>query len=308
MTREEIEERLFDGNTGKYSHMIVYCDRFDYSDMVHYVKYDEDVNNVIRDIQNGGSFEMFIIEEVYNYNLNLESQLNERRAYHIEPKAQKRDFSISEKLDKAIRFATEKHKGQYRKDGTPYIKHPLNVVNNVLKYKKSNNLENLLISACLHDTIEDTNTTYYDIVNEFGYEVASIVLELTTDEDLKRELGKEKYLKIKMKNMSSWALVIKLCDRLDNISDLESSNDDSFKMKYLNETIEIIKYLLENRKLSNTHVTIIEQIISNLFKLCVNDLSNIKRVETINEYCNMLKKYEEFLDNYEDGYSKKRIK
>ena len=43
----------------------------------------------------------------------------------------------------------------------------------------------LIEAAYLHDTIEDTNATYYDIVHEFGPGVASIVLELTTDEDMK---------------------------------------------------------------------------------------------------------------------------
>ena len=176
-----------------------------------------------------------------------------------------KELSVSKNVENAIEFATKMHQGQERLDGTPYIRHPLNVAKYVLSYKKSDNLETLLISACLHDVIEDTQATYYDVVRLFGPQVASIVLELTNDEDLKREVGKTKYLEIKMKNMSSWALIIKLCDRLDNVSDLKSCSD-SFRNKYIRETIEILEYLLERRKLSKTHLSIIKAILEVLDK------------------------------------------
>lgn len=167
------------------------------------------------------------------------------------------------KVREALQFAIDMHKGQFRKDGTLYICHPIRVAYYVSNFKESRELEMLMICAYLHDTVEDTAATYYDIVNRFGPQVASIVLELTTDEDLKNEIGKERYLEIKMKNMTSWALVIKLCDRLDNVSDLKNANE-SFKKKYSKETIEIIHYLINMRKLSSTHISIIQQIINTL--------------------------------------------
>ena len=124
----------------------------------------------------------------------------------------------------------------------------------------------LIEAAYLHDTIEDTNASYYDIVKEFGPGVASIVLELTTDEDMKNELGKKRYLQIKLKNMSSWALVIKLCDRLDNVKDLNKCSKD-FINKYKKETIDIINYIKENRELSQTHKSIIKEIEKELDKI-----------------------------------------
>lgn len=146
------------------------------------------------------------------------------------------------------------------------ITHPIKVAEYVKKFKESSNIDVLVMAAYLHDTIEDTEATYYDIVERFGSEVAGLVLELTNDEDLKKELGKTRYLQIKLKNMSSWALVIKLCDRLANICDLENA-DDYFRRKYVKETIEILDYVMENRSLSKTHIKIIRYILYHIIIL-----------------------------------------
>lgn len=163
----------------------------------------------------------------------------------------------------ALEFATRMHEGEFRKNGLPYISHPIKVAEYVSKFKISKEKDILITAAYLHDILENTNATYYDIVYLFGAQVASIVMELTTDEDLKNEIGKERYLEIKMKNMSSWALVIKLCDRLDNVSDLKISNEE-FRNRYSKETIDIIDYLIKNRYLSKTHLNIIKEILKSL--------------------------------------------
>ena len=252
MSKEEIKRLLMNGNTKEYSHMIVFCDTFDYEDFIVYVKYDEDVEQIIKEKRKLGN--MIKVMEVYNYNLDLEMQLNEYRANHIEPKI-KKEYT-NDKIEKALEFAKEAHLNQIRADGTPYINHPIKVAENVKKYIKSKEIDNLIICALLHDTLEDTNTTYYDIANNFGYLVASIVLELTNDNEIKNLLGKTRYLQIKMKNMTNWALNIKLCDRLNNVMDLENATT-TFQEKYTIETIDIISYLLENRKLTQTQKDII---------------------------------------------------
>ena len=288
MSKEEITRMVMKGNTGEYSHVIIVVDRFDYQDYPVYVSYNENISEVIMKYQ-GGINSLTGIMEIYNYNLDLEKQLNENRAYHIEPIGKlknnevnkvtnKTQKNMSKELEAAIEYAKEMHKGQCRHDGSPYVRHPLSVLENVLKYKKSKNLETLLISACLHDVLEDTSATYYDIVQKFGPQVASIVLELTTDKDMKKALGKEQYLSFKMKNMSSWALVIKLCDRLDNVSDLLYEENEKFKIKYINESVNILDYLVQNRELSKTHISIIEQIINVLLQLCKDDLEKTTRL------------------------------
>lgn len=183
---------------------------------------------------------------------------------------------MDEKLiDKAREFATIMHKGQYRKDGQEYINHPIRVANNILTFKKSNNMDILLSSAYLHDTLEDTQATYDNLVRFFGNSVASLVLELTNDKEMVKLIGKTNYLSIKMKNMSNYALCLKLCDRLDNVSDLVKV-DKSFKKRYIIETSDILEYLIQNRKLSNTQLMIALKIVELLDLANQNDIDNNK--------------------------------
>lgn len=163
-------------------------------------------------------------------------------------------------IQKAIEFATEKHKGQMRKfEKKEYIEHPKKVAQIIKENKESKKLNELIAAAILHDTLEDTKTTESELKKYFGKLIASLVKELTTNEEEKKEMGKKEYLLEKMANMSSWGLVIKLADRLDNVSDLSSSPKE-FQKKYIEETKFILKQLEEKRKLSETHKKIIEKI------------------------------------------------
>lgn len=64
-----------------------------------------------------------------------------------------------EMLDKALHLATNAHHGQFDKGGKPYILHPLRV----MSFLKTDD-EELQCMALLHDVIEDTNTTYKDLL------------------------------------------------------------------------------------------------------------------------------------------------
>ena len=178
--------------------------------------------------------------------------------------------------NKALEFARKKHKGQMRKNNTPveYITHPINVANLVKKYANNKeNIDDLVSSAYLHDTLEDTNTTYEELTCNFGNIISNLVKELTNNEVLKKEMGKTKYLSIKMANMSEDALIIKLCDRLDNVSSLYDTNK-AFIDKYLRETISILNYIINNRNLNTIHLNIINDInkeVNNVIKCCTVD-------------------------------------
>ncbi len=265
MNKNEIRDILNKINKEVYSHILICVDTFDYSYFIKYVKRCEDIDIFIEEFWNEHKGGMFRIEEVYNLDLDIEMQLSEIRSNHRE-KAKREILKKYPELEsiseRALEYATLKHKGQMRKGKNPkeYITHPINVANLVRKYKESHKIEILVAAAYLHDTIEDTDATYYDLVKKFGFEIASLVMEVTTDKDLKNEIGKAKYLAIKMKNMTSWALVIKLCDRLDNISGLIDV-DLEFRNKYVNETLYIINFILNNRNLTNTHLLIIKDII-----------------------------------------------
>jgi (p)ppGpp synthase/HD superfamily hydrolase len=163
-------------------------------------------------------------------------------------------------LEKAILFATQKHSGQVRKgDKRPYILHPLSVMTTLGKIKKSKNQTLLFIAAILHDVVEDCNVSLEEIAHEFGYNVAAIVQELTSDKEEIGKRGKAEYLLEKMITMSSYSLIIKLVDRLDNISDMDSMSDE-FKTRSVEQTLYIIDGLEKSRKLTETHRKLIDLI------------------------------------------------
>lgn len=173
-------------------------------------------------------------------------------------------IDLSEKMatitDFASKFSEIKHSKQIRKfSGEPYFEHPKRVASIVKKFKKSHKLDDLISAAYLHDVIEDTNTTYKDLVKLFGSLVASLVKELTSDPEEIKKTGKTQYLINKMENMSNWALVIKLADRLDNVSDLKTSSKQ-FKDKMVKSTREILSDLKSHRELTPTQQKIARAI------------------------------------------------
>ena len=166
---------------------------------------------------------------------------------------------------KALNFSKRKHHGQVRKgSGAAYVTHPVAVSYLVAAYKRSKHLEELLTAAILHDTLEDTNTTFIEIASNFTPLVASLVLELSNDPVLIKKIGKLEYQKKKMTGMSSYGLIIKLADRLHNMSDHPSA-------KMVTDTIELLDYLKKNRKLSKTH----REMVIDIIKICSEKVNSI---------------------------------
>jgi GTP pyrophosphokinase len=162
-------------------------------------------------------------------------------------------------ITKAIEFAKKWHEGQTRRDGSPYISHPLAVASIVSTYKDSKNLTLLIVSAILHDIIEDTPVNYAKLAAEFGVDVAIIVDELTINESLKIKYGKKEYLAKKMLMMSNYALVIKLADRMHNLYDVHTT-DEEFKKHYIEQTKYIIGVLEDFRSLTRTQQSLVNAI------------------------------------------------
>lgn len=173
-------------------------------------------------------------------------------------------------IGRAIAFAQEKHRGQIRKDGTPYIIHPLRVSEIVRKFKKSHRINELISAAILHDTLEDTDTSFEELKSNFGELVALIVFELTNDNNKIEKIGKSNYLSDKLSSsrlVSRWALVIKLADRLDNVSDLDTIDDNEFVERYKRETQEILLNLSIRRELTQTQKNLVKEIKRKLKEL-----------------------------------------
>lgn len=163
---------------------------------------------------------------------------------------------IKDIVIKAYNYAEEKHKEQRRKfSDLPYITHPKGVARIIEHLKAS---PEVIAAALLHDVVEDTEATIEEVETLFGEEVALLVDELTTKKG-KRE-NKADYLIEKMIHMSDAAIMIKLADRLHNVTYLEYDNvDQKFVKRYYNETRKILDGISE-RALSHEATLVKERI------------------------------------------------
>ncbi|KAG8575358.1 hypothetical protein GDO81_009536 [Engystomops pustulosus] len=123
----------------------------------------------------------------------------------------------------AAHFAAEKHKAQRRKDveETPYINHPIGV-SRILSHEAGISDLSVLQAALLHDTVEDTNTTFLEIEEKFGPEVRRIVEEVTDDKTLPKMTRKQQQIE-HAPHCSHKAKLVKLADKLYNLRDLKRS-------------------------------------------------------------------------------------
>jgi guanosine-3',5'-bis(diphosphate) 3'-pyrophosphohydrolase len=120
----------------------------------------------------------------------------------------------------AIAFAADKHRHQRRKDAeaSPYINHPIAVAT-VLAAEGDVSDEVTLIAAALHDTVDDTQTTFGDLEEHFGSEVGDLVREVTDDKSL--EKAERKRLQIEhAPNSSIHAKQLKIADKICNVRDV----------------------------------------------------------------------------------------
>lgn len=138
-------------------------------------------------------------------------------AYHKE-----KSLSLEqiEQICAGVDFAAEKHRFQTRKnkEKTPYISHPIGVAYNAMAVGEVRDVD-VIIGALLHDTVEDTQTTFEEIENKFGKRAASLVREVTDDRSLALETRKRMQV-ISASQKSIGAAQIKLADKLFNLNDL----------------------------------------------------------------------------------------
>ena len=144
----------------------------------------------------------------------------------------------------ALQFATIKHRHQRRKnsEAIPYINHPIEVTTTLWKIGGIREI-NTLMAALLHDTLEDTNTTEQEILEQFGEEVLSLVKEVTDDINLSKQ--QRKLTQIETAPYKSIAAKqIKLADKICNIYDIAYSPPCDWSLErrqeYLDWTVKVI--------------------------------------------------------------------
>lgn len=135
--------------------------------------------------------------------------------------------NMTYKIKRAINFADKKHFGQKDDSGKNYFDSHCKVVGEAVA--KFTNNEEVIVAAYLHDTIEDTDTTYPELVENFGQKVADLVMEVT------HEGQKDNYGYYFPRLNSADGILIKLCDRASNISRMQPWSEDRRK-QYLKKT------------------------------------------------------------------------
>ena len=123
-------------------------------------------------------------------------------------------------LLRALAFAAHKHRDQRRKDAaaSPYINHPIALAEVLAGEGGVTDVE-VLAAALLHDTIEDTATTFEELAGQFGGRIAAMVAEVTDDHKLPKAERKRLQI-VHAAGLSAGAKLVKLADKICNLRDV----------------------------------------------------------------------------------------
>lgn len=159
-------------------------------------------------------------------------------------------MSIQSHYQHAIKFATSKHVTKHQKvPGTnlPYVVHLSNVAMEIFiagLHTDDFDLEYAVQVALLHDTLEDTETTYQELSDTFGRAIADGVQALTKDKGLPKEQRTRNCLtRIRKRPKEVWA--VKLADRITNLQPPPGHWSKDKRLIYQNEARLILEILGE---------------------------------------------------------------
>ncbi|MGD9650260.1 MAG: bifunctional (p)ppGpp synthetase/guanosine-3',5'-bis(diphosphate) 3'-pyrophosphohydrolase, partial [Dongiaceae bacterium] len=170
------------------------------------------------------------------------------RQYELVERVKSYDPNLDEAgLNRAYVFALKAHGSQRRESGDPYFSHPLEVAGMLADMRLDGSS---IITALLHDTVEDTSINLKDIKGMFGEEIAKLVdgvtklsrLELQSDHTKQAENFRK--LVIAMSE-DIRVLLVKLADRTHNMRTLHFKNDPEKRRRIAMETMEIYAPLAE---------------------------------------------------------------
>jgi (p)ppGpp synthase/HD superfamily hydrolase len=148
------------------------------------------------------------------------------------------DFKL---IDKAIYWAKKYHDGQFRKSGEPYYTHPLEVAYIVSEYKLKTDV---IVTAILHDIVEDTEVTAGMILDEFGRRIEEMVDRLTRDRPDGSKLSVETILNNVYEKGDKEVLLIKVVDRLHNMQTIDAKSPEKQKKMIKQILKQFIGYCL----------------------------------------------------------------
>lgn len=152
-----------------------------------------------------------------------------------------------ERIARAYDFSKHAHRHQKRASGDPYFLHPLEVASIMAEMRFD---EGSIITALLHDTVEDTDTTLEDIEKAFGQEISQLVDGVTKltkiefqPEHVRQAENFRKFLIAMSEDIR--VLLVKLADRLHNMRTLSHIKSEGKRRRVAHETMEIYAPLAE---------------------------------------------------------------
>ncbi len=148
--------------------------------------------------------------------------------------------SNSDNIRKAYAYGKKMHEGQVRQSGDPYFSHPISVAAILTEQRLD---DATLITALLHDTIEDTKSTFTEVSQLFGPEVADLVDGVTKLTNLQLSSAQSKQAENFRKLFMAMSkdlrvILVKLADRLHNMRTIKSMKQEKQHQK-ARETMEI---------------------------------------------------------------------
>jgi guanosine-3',5'-bis(diphosphate) 3'-pyrophosphohydrolase len=151
----------------------------------------------------------------------------------------------------ALAFAADKHRRQRRKDAeaSPYINHPIALAR-ALSTEAGITDVKVLVAAVLHDTLEDTETTYDELKERFGKSIASVVREVTDDKSLPK--AERKRLQIEhASEISRPARLVKLADKVCNVRDVAANPPPDWPLQRRREYFDWAKAVVDRMRGTN---------------------------------------------------------
>ena len=145
----------------------------------------------------------------------------------------------------AARYSATKHRDQRRKDpaGSPYVNHTIDVATILAEQGGVTDVK-LLMAALLHDTVEDTDTSFHELAASFGDEVCELVAEVTDDKSLPKQRRKQLQVETASEK-SERAKQLKIADKICNIRDMSGDSPANWeltrKIQYLDWATAVVE-------------------------------------------------------------------
>ena len=199
-----------------------------------------------------------------------------------------------DRLNRAYVFTVQMHGAQKRASGDPYFSHPVEVAGLMTDLKMD---EETIITALLHDTVEDTLTTIEDIEQKFGAEVARLVDGVTKLSKIEAQTEDERAAENLRKFLLAISddirvLLVKLADRLHNMRTLHFIKSPDKRRRIARETMDIYAPLAERigmyEYMREMQLLAFQQLEPEAYETITARLKHIRdnaetRLETINE-------------------------